>query len=301
MHSQFPYFSAMRKFPYTEILGWSASRFEIFLSCKRKYFYSYYGKYDPEIPRDKINFLRSLTTISMEAGSLTHEMIETILHRLRKDAGPINIEKLQLYLQKLIQEKSMQKHFFERYYHSTEIINAEEMYEKSFSALQHFLLSDRFNWIRERAIERQDEWVIEPDGFGETRIAGMKAYCKVDCMLPYEDKVYIFDWKTGKAEVEKHRKQVIGYALFAHHNYGFDQEKIIPILAYLKDSYQEEQIIIRQDELSSFMQQVKGESEEMFSYTSNTQKNIPLPKERFEMTPFTGLCAYCEFRELCNR
>ena len=37
------------KFDYTPILGWSVTRYDKFLTCKRQYYYEYYGKYDPDI------------------------------------------------------------------------------------------------------------------------------------------------------------------------------------------------------------------------------------------------------------
>jgi hypothetical protein len=37
--------SPVKQFPYTPILGWSMSRFNLFSICKRKYYYHYYNKF----------------------------------------------------------------------------------------------------------------------------------------------------------------------------------------------------------------------------------------------------------------
>jgi hypothetical protein len=74
-------------------------------------------------------------------------------------------------------------------------------------------------------MEQRHKWVIEPPGFGETRINDLKAYCKVDCMIPTEEGVYIFDWKTGKNDVAKHRKQLIGYGSDYQSNGFFGKSK----------------------------------------------------------------------------
>ena len=51
----------IKKFPFTSILGWSVSRYDIFNNCKRQYYYFYYGKFDKEFPVSKINELKTLT------------------------------------------------------------------------------------------------------------------------------------------------------------------------------------------------------------------------------------------------
>ena len=72
------------------------------------------------------------------------------------------------------------------------------MVEAIYKCLQLFIESDRYAWINQQPMEQRHKWVIEPPGFGETRINDLKAYCKVDCMIPTEEGVFIFDWKTGK-------------------------------------------------------------------------------------------------------
>ena len=50
----------IKNFEYTPILGWSLSRYDTFQSCKRRYFYTYYAKFDTEYSRDRILFLREM-------------------------------------------------------------------------------------------------------------------------------------------------------------------------------------------------------------------------------------------------
>ena len=47
----------LKRFDYTPILGWSMTRYDVFSICKRKYYYQYYAKYDPEFPRVRIEAL----------------------------------------------------------------------------------------------------------------------------------------------------------------------------------------------------------------------------------------------------
>ena len=34
----------IKQFPFTPILGWSSTRYDMFSLCRRRYFYHYYGK-----------------------------------------------------------------------------------------------------------------------------------------------------------------------------------------------------------------------------------------------------------------
>ena len=80
----------MKKFPFTSILGWSSSRYDVFSTCKRKYYYRYYAKHDMDFALDQIIRLRQLTTVPLTVGSIAHDVIETLLKRLQKSDADID-------------------------------------------------------------------------------------------------------------------------------------------------------------------------------------------------------------------
>ena len=80
----------MKRYAYTPVLGWSFSRYETFSNCKRKYFYNYYAKHDTVFDIKKILFLKKLTSIPLEIGNISHEVIEGVLKRLIKTTEPID-------------------------------------------------------------------------------------------------------------------------------------------------------------------------------------------------------------------
>ena len=51
----------LKKFDFTPILGWSVSRYDTFKTCRRRYYYTYYAKFDPEFSADRINRLKQMT------------------------------------------------------------------------------------------------------------------------------------------------------------------------------------------------------------------------------------------------
>jgi ATP-dependent helicase/DNAse subunit B len=90
----------MKKFVFSQKLGWSVSRYSLFETCKRQYYYNYYAKYDPEYPVKKILALKKMTSIPLEVGNIVHDVNKTLLERLRITAKAIDRERFYDYARK---------------------------------------------------------------------------------------------------------------------------------------------------------------------------------------------------------
>ncbi len=293
----------MKTYPnysFTSILGWSVSRYETFKNCKRAYYYNYYGKYDEQVPLDVINDLKKLTSIPLEKGNITHDVIRDILVRYTKTSTNIDRVKLFTYIHKLIKSYCNKKVFSEVYYKEITKIDLEEMFNEIKKAVVNLFNSNRFMWLISKAMESKDEWIIEPGGFGETRFNDLKAYCKVDYFFPLGEEYYILDWKTGHYSPEKHRKQMLAYSLWARDTYHLNPEQIIPILTFLLPDYLEIGEPFTSDELNQFYEVIHSETQEMYSFCTNIEDNTPLPKDRFLKTDKYIICSFCNFRKLCG-
>ena len=290
---------ALKKFDFTSILGWSVSRYDLFQTCKRKYYYNYYAKYDPFIPRQKIDQLKSMTSIPLEVGNIVHDVNKVLLERLKKTEQEIDKERFFDYIRRKTADYCNSKQFAEIYYGEIDNLNMPEITDKVQASLGNFLNSDRFEWLFDVALKTKGIWIIEPPGYGETRIDGMKAYCKVDFLFPVEDMLYIIDWKTGKADPDKHKKQLIGYTTWASFHFNHEPDKIYPIVAYLFPKYNELNVEVNEFDIEEFSNRVKEETDEMYEFCSVVEENIPKDKEIFSKTTFTRLCDYCNFRGLC--
>lgn len=290
----------IEEYPYSDILGWSVSRYDIFSTCKRRYYYQYYGKYDPELSRRQIDSLKSLTSTALEIGHLTHEMIALLLNRLLRSTQPIDRDRFIGAIENYVSESLQSKRFFEIHYREKNTIPAEELIEPIREALDAFLSSDRFEWIREQA-SGNPQWLIEPTKYGEGRIDGFKVYCKVDFLFILDGKLVILDWKTGKQDAIKHSKQLLAYCTWSAHQWKLAASAMIAVVAYLRPSYAEAEMIPTESEIDGFADQIRFETDEMYRFTVDPDQNLPLPKENFAMTPHVGLCRYCNFKELCGR
>jgi hypothetical protein len=200
-----------------------------------------------------------------------------------------------------IEQKLSTKVFFEIYYKEFESINPEIIREKAAASLKNLLDSDRFRWIATEAVKNASGWIIEPPGYGETRIQGMKAYCKVDFLFPVDGEIYIADWKTGQPDEFKFTKQLVGYAAWARYHLEQDPERIHPIIVHLYPEYSEKKLDVNEFDIEEFAIQMQEETEEMYQYCVDVGENIPVEKDRFPMTGKLSWCRYCHFKALCNR
>jgi hypothetical protein len=240
-----------------------------------------------------------MTSVALETGNIIHDTVKAFLERLLISEKPVDNVKFLGFAQKMTNEYCGTKTFMETYYKQLEKIDVERIYSNVKTGLTNFLGSERCRWIIEKAITNKTGWVIEPPGFGETRIDGMKAYCKVDFLFPVDEDIYILDWKTGKADERKHKKQLIGYSTWASNNFGKDASQIFPVTAYLLPQYSEISIKVTEADINAFTAAVKTETAEMYAMLTNVEQNIPKGKQEFAKTTNQKICGFCNYRELC--
>jgi CRISPR/Cas system-associated exonuclease Cas4 (RecB family) len=289
----------IKKFSYTDILGWSVSRYDRFSNCKRQYFYDYYAKFDKDIPLEKIQFLKSLTSKALEIGNIVHDIIRDMLKRYQISSKPINKSKFFKYSLNLTEKHCNSKTFFEHYYNG-ELISNSEIYEKVKNILENLLNGSRFAWLTKNALPSSSEWIIESSDFGETRINNYKAFCKVDFLFPISDKIFIIDWKTGRMDIKKHSKQITGYSLWANYHFGKSVSDIVPILIYLYPHYNEQHVKINDFLIKEFATTVAEETKDMYQFLIDIEKNIPKDKKDFPLTNNLFFCKYCNYKEICS-
>ena len=285
-------------YPYTPKLGWSISRYEVFDKCKRQYFYTYYSKHVPGVPRYKMALLKDLTSLPLEIGNVVHDVIEAFLVRLQKNDTDIDEQRFFQYARQKTMDCFSKKTFIETYYRQ-QTLDTEKAHAKTDACLKNFIGSPSYSWIFMKALRGRENWMIEPAGYGETRFDGLKAYCKMDFLMPVGGDVYILDWKTGLKDEAKHGAQLKGYAAAASHNFGIPWDRIFPKIVYLYPSYDELEFRLDNDGYAAFVATIRAQTDEMLASCSNKEENIPLPIDRFPMNPSPALCRQCKFQELC--
>lgn len=286
-------------YPFTPILGWSISRYELFDKCRRQYFYSYYSKYTADIPTYKIKQLKGLTSVPLETGNVVHDVLEAFLKRLQQSETAIDETRFFDFAHKLADRYFTEKTFIELFYGYQREIDMKKVYGKIDSCLRNFIRSSCYSWIYMIALQSRQNWMIEPAGYGETRLNGLKAYCKMDFLLPVGDAVYILDWKTGRRDEVKHGAQLMGYAAATNSNFSIPWNRIFPRIVYLYPEFEEFEISFATGDLERFFLRIKEQSEEMYALCKSVEQNVPLAIDSFPKNPSPALCKQCRFRELC--
>jgi len=236
----------------------------------------------------------------METGSIVHGIIAVILNRLLKTNSEIDRGRFEKFIERQVVRDLSRRTFLEVQYSEMDEVLTSDLLPAVRECLWNFLDSPRLEWVREKALKSGD-WLIEPPGYGEARMRGMKVYCKVDFLFAVDERVVILDWKTGKEDVEKHGKQLLGYSAWAMYHLGVSAVGIDPVTGYLRPEYREVCLSPTEADLNDFMTRMGEETEEMYSFCRDVPQNLPLDRGEFPMTSGTGFCSYCSFRELCGR
>lgn len=291
--------SEIKRFPFTPILGWSATRYDTFSICRRKYFYQYYSKYDPELPKRRIDRFKGLVSIPLEIGAVVHQVIEVLLNRLKTTAEDVDRPKFYDFAQRQTEHQISSQTFDELVYNQAEDIELGDLFPKIEDCLTNLLSSRRFDWLVTEAITTSDRWVIDPPGYGESRLGDLKVYFKVDFLFPVGEELHIVDWKTGKKDPDKHRKQLLGYSTWTSYHFEVDASMVRPSIAYLQPEYEEVQEQFNAFDLENFAIQIRAETDEMYEYCRDVENNIPLEKSEFPKIDDDRICGVCKFRGLC--
>ncbi|MDD5644616.1 MAG: PD-(D/E)XK nuclease family protein [bacterium] len=289
------------RYKFTPILGWSVSRYDTFSRCKRQYYYQYYGRYDKDAGLPKINFLKSLTSIPLEIGNVTHDVIANMLKLAKKDPEKVKYKSLIDFSENECRRQLLGKEYFEEYYKQKNEVALDDIFPKVKLCLDSFRSSAWKSWLFKEGLKEREKWIIEPGDFGETRVDGLKAYLKVDFMFPKDDRITVLDWKTGKKDLYKHGNQLVGYTYYAMQYFGAGVGKIDARLVYLGENYEEEETSINEFDISRFEEKVKTETGDMYKYCGDVENNVPLGKDEFRMTENLNICRFCNYKELCGR
>ncbi|MFO8236939.1 MAG: PD-(D/E)XK nuclease family protein [Prochlorococcaceae cyanobacterium] len=290
----------LRPYDYTPQLGWSSTRWETFRTCRRRYFYQYYVRYDREFEQGRIQRLRQLSSIPMTVGTVVHEVLAALLRRLLRTGAEIDTQRFWPYVERTITQELAQTGLMEVHYGQRVAPEPSELMEPARACLESFLASDRYGWVRNQ-LGSDPRYLIEPPGYGEARLQGMKIYAKVDVLLEAGGQIVILDWKSGRRDIEKHTRQLLGYAAWARDNLQVGAEQIRCVVAYLQPEYNEIEKQPTSAELEGLALEVAAEIAQMQSLCQDPECNIPLAKEHFPLTDNLGYCRHCAFRELCDR
>ncbi len=131
-------------------------------------------------------------------------------------------------------------------------------------------------------------------------LEGVKVYAIPDYAYRLDDQIHIHDWKSGKPK-SFHKEQMALYGLWAVIKHGGGPGSVHAHLEYL--SLGDTQSATLSDADVQYVRALIARSSgDMAEYLADCDiaKNVPLPKDEWELTADHDACRRCNFYELCK-
>lgn len=290
--------------------SWSPSRHRMFESCKRQYYFNYYGSWggwdkDADTQTQLLYRLKKITTVPQLVGTVVHDAISHALRALQV-GRPIHPSAIETYAQKLFGQHllvseeqrwrysaSQYTNLFEHYYNEpfteTDQIDSANHISTSLNA---FFASDAYATLQ--SARSEDYLTIEK--LTDFTLADTKIWVVLDVAIRRDESVYIFDWKTGR-ERQADRHQLAVYALYATSQWGVALSDL-----HLQDIYlqtnTERTLDLSPDDLDQTRIFVTESVQKMRALLDDPEQNTA-SQDAFPMTANTHLCTTCPFKAVC--
>jgi len=294
--------------------SWSKTRDEIFNTCPRQYWFSYYGYWNgwledaPERTR-QIYILKNLKNRHMWAGEKIHECIQKSLNNLRRGIKVLRVDEIvSITLDQMRAEfrSSKSKNYWKNpksyglLEHEYEMeVSDEEWKEVAANVevcLRNFYASDIYDGLKSHP---KEGW-LEVDEFSSFLLDHTKINLVVDCAIKEGEGIYIYDWKTGKSLSEGLSTQLGCYALYAMERWNVSPESLTVIeynLAFDKSNW----FAVGQDEMKGVKGYIDGSIKDMQSLLMDISNNVPMEEDRFSRTEDEAIGSRCHFRRVCRK
>jgi CRISPR/Cas system-associated exonuclease Cas4 (RecB family) len=293
--------------------SWSFSRDNAFNTCKRKYYYSYYGSWggwnkDADELSKKLYLLNKMSSLPMLAGTIVHDEVERTLKAVRygRNADIVKSKEnvIKVFKQSWAHSKNKdwkdnpkcKTNLFEHFYNQKPTDEALlDIRDLMLNSIDGFFASDSYRFIQTMS---DSQWLAIED-LDSFEVHGAKLWVKLDFAIRHGERVYIYDWKTGKVAKENEVQLAI-YALYAQQKWNVDLK-----LIRLFDVYLNQQLPVKVkptnrliDSAKVFIEKSIDSMKELLTDVENNETEIelfPVVGEDRESYP----CSYCSFQTVC--
>jgi len=293
--------------------SWSKTRDEVFKTCPRQYWFSYYGYWNgwledaPERTR-RIYILKNLKNRHVWAGEKVHECIQRSLNNIRRGIRVLPVDEIiSITLKQMRAEfrSSRSKKYlknpktcalFEHEY-GIEVTDDQwkEMAQNVEACLKNFYASDIYNGLKSHP---KEGW-LEVEEFSSFHLDNTKINLAIDCAIKDGDDVLIYDWKTGKSISEDLTIQLSCYALYAMEKWHVPPESL-RIIQYNLSFNKKSWFSVTKGGVEDIKGYIRGSIKDMQSLLADVENNIPLEEDRFSKVEDERVSLRCNFRKVCR-
>lgn len=149
----------------------------------------------------------------------------------------------------------------------------------------------------------QEVAIADPEKAGDPEsfeLEGLKVYAIPDYVYHVEDQWHIHDWKSGRPKLE-HQDQLAVYGLWANLKHQVPPEDILVYLEYLNEGVVACEPVTS-EMLENIKEKIRVSVADMADYLEggDRKRNLPLPREDWDLAPTRQPCRSCKFYELCK-
>lgn len=293
--------------------SWSVSRDRVFLECARKYYFNYYGHWGgwekdaPDRVR-KIYILKQLKNRATWVGEVVHDCIARSLKNLSRGIPPLPVDEILAITRDRMRQdyrSSRAKRYWQNpktycgfFEHEYEIDITDEEWRGSAEQVDRCLKTFYRSPYFERLQSMDASAFLEIEQFSSFLLDGVEINIKLDCACRENNKVIIWDWKTGRAVRSGDALQMACYVFYALKTF-----KISPrdVTANLFDLYRGElhEQSITQRSLDELVTYIAGSIRDMTALLSDASRNLAC-EDDFAKAETPSLCLKCNFLKVCN-
>ncbi len=295
--------------------SWSFSRSQVFQSCKRRYYYQYYGSHNgwehsAAEEQKRAYRLKKLVNLYTVLGDAVHAAAEQTAAKAASEGelpSPGGIEKhLRTALRSAyIDSRDRKRAFVKRpnrvtmlhefYYNSgPDETVVKRIKERAARCAQQLVECETMS-----ELQAENPRLLQAETFDTFPMNGTPVFAVPDLMYRLSSgRMVLVDWKTGSQE-DEHRQQLAFYAMYLVEKHRTSPERILGRLEYL-DRGGHEDVRFDRAALDRAEEQALASMGEMKEYLADPKLNQPLAKERFPLTDNRSQCPSCNFYELCR-
>lgn len=291
-------------------LAWSWSRHRTLRECLRKYYWQYYGSWggwldDADPSAQKAHRLKRLTSFDQLVGNAVHKAIARAIEHRPSEPCDVPAAALRACAERLFERGCEEYQLADDYYGVPGIPERRSAAERRLAdAIAGFAggpygralfkrPKSRLRWVDYDFLAFDDRKVIVGDGyvvFGSPDVA----------IADEQGTVHVIDWKTGTPN-DSHRLQLAAYALFLHARLDLELEGMVGHLVYLQHPAGAIDVPKLDESIPAILDMITEFHAEVIGRLTDVAQSVAGEIERWPMTDDLGVCARCNFRELCDR
>lgn len=300
--------------PYIYQFSWSLRRHNCLEDCERQYYYQYYGSQNGfnspiKSTRRTAYVMKELKTIPIWIGDIVHHLVKIILNNHFYKFGITKQKHEQILVSMMrkdwedsrdklvIEDPKVFVGLVEHYY--DELKNDDSRLEDSIQiALNQIRLF--YDLLDKGEMVVKNGEVLEFEQFREFFFFNTPIYLKIDfAQKTHDNKLHIFDWKTGKLNQESDDHQLNIYALYFQSNYKIPLNQIIARKIFLREN----QVIynrVDQNTIEETKVFIQNSITKMHSFGIDHNEANQVSEKLFQKRDENGNgCNTCNFRGLC--